>query len=538
MSCEYLITASDHKAIEEGCYFDIEAADRAVSFIETYYVPANVGRPIKLMDWQRDYIRRLYGWKTAQHFRRHKRATLSTGKKSGKTILQAGILLYELFGGIQASPFCVSASTTATNASQIWKELDYSIRNSPKLSKYLTSKQIKSLETYKTIAWKEKNAKYKAFSSDAGSAEGENISALVVDELHAHQSDKLFRSLEYSTISRQDGVVLVISTAGHDQSSLWYDLFNYAKSVQNSEIIDTSVLPLIFSAPQDADIDDPETWRASNPSLGISFSEDDFRKDLERAKQGGTSDLISFRRYRLNQWCQSDNAFIDPARFDLCRSPLSESELAGKTLFVAADLSQTTDPCSVSEVFALGNRQFYIRNHCWVCEEAVKRRETTNLPKYRAFEADKSMTITKGTVNDYRLIKAHIMGLKAKYNLKEVVFDQYNAMEVCQELITERITVYRFPQTHKHYTSPTKEFEVAITEGRIKHDGNKMLRWALSNTILDYDSWGNVKPSRDKSTDKIDAAISTLMAFARATEASVNGSLRPSVYKDRGIFRL
>jgi phage terminase large subunit-like protein len=79
----YLITASDHKAISEGSYFDEQAAAKAVSFIERYYVPANIGHPIKLMEWQRNYIERLYGWKTKEGNRRHRKAILSTAKKSG-----------------------------------------------------------------------------------------------------------------------------------------------------------------------------------------------------------------------------------------------------------------------------------------------------------------------------------------------------------------------------------------------------------------------------------------------------------------------
>jgi phage terminase large subunit-like protein len=193
---------------------------------------------------------------------------------------------------------------------------------------------------------------------------------------------------------------------------------------------------------------------------------------------------------------------------------------------VACDLSQTTDPCSVSCVWALGDRKFCVRSHAWVCEEGVKRREQTNLPKYRQYEADGTMTISRGTVNDYRAIKYYILSLRERFKLKEVVFDQYNALELCTQLMSEGLTVTRQPQNHRAYTAPVKELEVAINEQRIKHDGNKLLRWCLSN----------VRPSRDKSTDKIDAAISTLMAFGRAVEANATGAPRKSVYEDRGIL--
>lgn len=525
------ITKSDEQALAEGCYFDPAAAARAVKFIETYTVPTTVGKPITLLPWQRQYIERLYGWRRANGHRRHRKAIVSTAKKNGKTVLQAGVLLYELLGGVSPSPFAVSASTTKSNAGQIWKELDYSIRQSPKLVKL-----VKSLESYKEIRCRSKAAKYKAFSADAGSAEGENISALVVDELHAHQSDRLYRSLEYSTISRPDGVNLIISTAGDDLSSLWYDLFRYAQGVQAGEIIDTSVLPLIFTAPTEADPDDPATWRLGNPSLGeTGFTEDDFRRDYETAKAKGTADLLTFRRYRLNQWCQADDSYIDAVKWDRCHGPMTDAELSTCPLYLGCDLSQTTDPASVSMVWAVGERKYYVRSHAWVCEEGVRRREKTNLPKYRQFQAEGAMTITPGTVNDYRKIREYILGLRQRFNLKEVVFDQYNAIEMATGLMGEGITVFRQPQNHKHYTAPMKEFEVSVQEGRIRHDGNKLLRWALSNTRLDVDQFSNVRPSREKSTDKIDPAVSTLMAFGRAVEAGAVGS-KPSRYEGAGLF--
>ena len=524
---EYLLTASDHKAVEEGCRFDAAAADRAVKFIETYYRPSTIGQPVKLLPWQRDLVRRLYGWKTREGKRRHRKLILSTGKKNGKNFINAGILLYELLGGVQPSPFVVSASTTRENAGQLYREMAFSVRADDKLKKL-----CKALDSFKEIRVKSKAARYRAFSADAGAAEGENVSALVVDELHAHQSDKLYRSLEYATIARPDGLTCIISTAGIDQSSLWFDLFKYAQAVEKGDIIDTGLLPLIFTSSPEDDIEDPAVWKKANPSLGTSFTEDDFRRDLTAAK-ADTSSLLSFRRYRLNQWVQADDAFIDPVKYDACQSPMADAELRDCPLFVGCDLSQTTDPCSVSLVWALGDRKFYVRSHAWVCEEGVKRREQTNLPKYRAFEADNVMSITKGTVNDYRAIKAFILSLRQRFNLKEVIFDQYNALEMAAELMSEGLTVFRQPQNHKHYTAPVKEFEVTVNEQRLRHDGNRLLRWALQNTRLDVDSYGNCKPSRDKSTDKIDPAISTLMAFGRAVEASVTGQPRKSIYETR-----
>jgi phage terminase large subunit-like protein len=501
-----------------------------VKFIERYYTPSTVGKPIKLLPWQHAFVARLYGWRLPSGRRRFRKAILSTAKKNGKTILQSGILLYEMLGAGVASPFVVSASTTRENAGQLYREMAYSVRHNPRLNAL-----CKCLDSMKEIRCKARAARYKSFSADAGAAEGENISALVVDELHAHKSDKLYRSLEYATVARENGVTIIISTAGADQGHIWYELFKYAQGVQSGEIIDTTVLPLIHTAAPEDDLDDPKTWHEANPSLGVSFTEDDFRRDLGRAKQEGTAGLLSFRRYRLNQWVQAEDAFIDPAVWDQCYGPVPDHELHHAPLYVGVDLSQTTDPCSVSCVWALGERRYYVKSHAWVCEEGVRRREESNLPRYQQFQADGVMTITKGTVNDYRAIRSHLMDLRQRYDLKEIIFDQYNALEMAADLMAEGVVVYRQPQNHRHFTAPVKELEIAVNERRVQHDGNKLLRWALANTRLDVDSYGNAKPARDKSTDKIDPCVAVLMAFGRAVEASVMDRPTPSVYDDRGI---
>ncbi len=526
------MNVNDEKAIEEGCYFDQDSANRAIKFIESYVTPSTIGKPITLLDWQRDIVSNLFGWKRPDHSFRFRRATISTAKKQGKTVIVSALLAYGLLGNLCPSPFVVSASTSRENAGQVYRELAFSIRANKRLSQV-----CKCLDSQKEIRYRSKDARYRAFSADAGASEGENLSLCVVDETHAHTSDRLYRSLEYSTVARR-GIFVNCSTAGSDQGHFWYEVFKYAQGVQDGSILDTSLFPFICTVPEDADIEDPKVWRLANPSLGTSFTEEDFRRDYERAKQGGQADLLSFRRYRLNQWVQSEDSYIDPIKFDRCVSPLSEHEIQQAPLFVGVDLSQVADPCSVSLVFALPEKIYYLKSHSWVCEEGVKRREQTNLPKYRAFAADGNMSITKGSVNDYRKIKEYLLSLRTKYNLKEIIFDQYNAIEMAAQLQAEGLTVYRQPQNHKYYTAPMKEFEIAITEQRIKHDGkNKLLRWALGNTKLDVDSYGNCKPSKDKSTDKIDPTVSSLMAFGRAMEAGAVGARR-SVYEGRGLIVL
>ena len=513
----------------DGYRFFPDRAERAIRFIEKYAAPPVMGRTIKLLPWQRQFVSYLYGyWSEDGTSRRFKRAVVSTAKKNGKTVLQAGILLYELFGDICPAPLCISASTSRKNASQIYRVLAASCKKNPRLARIAACRQ-----STKEIRYIARDGLYISASADAGTVEGENISACVIDEYHHHKSDALFRSLEFSTIDRPTGYLAVVSTAGDDLSSNWHDLFTYARNVQDGTIKDSRFLPMIFTTPLDADIDDPKSWYQSNPTLGVNVKEADFKKELLTATQQGTASLLSFRRYRLNQFVQPDDAFVSGEDYDACRSVRpSEAELKSAALYVGCDLSQTTDMCSVYCCFALSDRRFWVEGMSWVCEAGVRKREATNMPGYRQYEADNLLTITKGTANDYRQIRKYISDLRDRYKLKEVIFDQYNALEMAAELSSEGLTVFRHPQNHRHFNGPIREFEIALKERRLLHGGNRLLKWALLNARLDLDSYGNAKLSKDKSTDKIDPAIATLMAVGRAVAANATTGKRRSVYDD------
>jgi phage terminase large subunit-like protein len=148
------------------------------------------------------------------------------------------------------------------------------------------------------------------------------------------------------------------------------------------------------------------------------------------------------------------------------------------------------------------------------------------------------MTITEGDVIDDVAVKRFILELGRKYQVKELLMDQFNSTILGTELLSEGFNVFRFPQNFKHYNGPCKEWEKAVAEGRFGHDGNSLLRWAVGNVRLDVDAYANCKPSRGKSADKIDPVVSTLMAFSRACEASADVQPRKSVYDGRGILCL
>ena len=95
-------------------------------------------------------------------------------------------------------------------------------------------------------------------------------------------------------------------------------------------------------------------------------------------------------------------------------------------------------------------------------------------------------------------------------------------------------TVVLFGQGYKDMSQPTKELMKLTLEKKIAHGGNEPLRWMMDNIFIKTDPAGNIKADKEKSTERIDGAIATIMALDRSLRNNDVGS----VYNERGILIL
>lgn len=97
-------------------------------------------------------------------------------------------------------------------------------------------------------------------------------------------------------------------------------------------------------------------------------------------------------------------------------------------------------------------------------------------------------------------------------------------------------TVVPFGQGFKDLSPPTKELMKLTLEEKLAHSGHPVLRWMIDNIFVRTDPVGNIKPDKEKSSEKIDGAVATIMALDRALRNDGNAST--SVYDERGILVL
>jgi phage terminase large subunit-like protein len=153
---------------------------------------------------------------------------------------------------------------------------------------------------------------------------------------------------------------------------------------------------------------------------------------------------------------------------------------------------------------------------------------------YDVWERTGHVQTTEGNVVHYGFIEAFIGELGKRYNIREIAFDRWGAVQMVQNLEGMGYTVVPFGQGFKDMSPPTKELMKLVLGQSIAHAGHPVLRWMMDNIFIRTDPAGNIKPDKQKSTEKIDGAVATIMALDRAIRCG--NEVRESVYEDRGIL--
>lgn len=225
-------------------------------------------------------------------------------------------------------------------------------------------------------------------------------------------------------------------------------------------------------------------------------------------------------------------------KWDACSFNADEESLRGRVCYGGLDLSSTTDLTSFVLVFPPEDEddKFVILPYYWVPEDTLDLRVKRDHVNYDLWAKQGYIQTTEGNVVHYGFIEKFIEELGEKYNIREIAFDRWGAVQMVQNLEGMGFTVVPFGQGFKDMSPATKELMKLTLEQKLAHGGHPVLRWNMDNIFVRTDPAGNIKADKEKSTEKIDGAIATIMALDRAIRCgNDNGA---SVYDDRGLLFL
>jgi phage terminase large subunit-like protein len=210
-------------------------------------------------------------------------------------------------------------------------------------------------------------------------------------------------------------------------------------------------------------------------------------------------------------------------------------DIVGKDCIGALDLATTTDLAAFLLLFPCDDGFYDLIAKFWCPREGARKRSLRDRVPYEQWIAEGWITATDGDVTDYDVIRKEIQELADGYHIREIAVDRWNATQITTQLGGDGFEMVPFGQGFASMSAPSKELEKLVISKKLRHGNNPVLNWMAANVAIEQDAAGNIKPSKKKSTERIDGIVALVMALGRAISV---GPTKASVYEDetRGML--
>ena len=203
------------------------------------------------------------------------------------------------------------------------------------------------------------------------------------------------------------------------------------------------------------------------------------------------------------------DAWMPMEKWDACSFEVNEDELEGRVCYGGLDLSSATDITAFVLIFSPVDEEdkFIVLPYFWLPEDTLDLRVKCDHVPYDIWERQGFIQTTEGNVVHYGYIETFIEKLGERFNIREIAFDRWGAVQMVQNLENMGFTVVPFGQGFKDMSPPTKELMKLTLEQKFTYGGNPVLRWMMDNIFIRTNPAGNIKADKEKSTEKIDGTI-------------------------------
>jgi phage terminase large subunit-like protein len=516
VACKWIIASCQkhldglkaQKSEEHPYYFDSVAAERTLKFVQL--MPHTKGKwarerqTLQLEPWQCFFISNVFGWmRKRDNLRRYRRALLWVPRKNGKSAMAAAIANYMFAADNEFGSEVYSGATTEKQAWEVFRP-----------AKLMTEKTAK----FKAAFGIEVNASNMNIASDGSKFEpiignpgdGSSPHCAIIDEFHEHKDSRMVDTMETGMGAREQPLLLMITTAGDNLSGPCYDMQLDSQKVLEGAITDDTVFSMIFGIDQGDDWTHIKSLKKANPNYGISVGEDFLKAQLQQAKNNARKQS-TFKTKHLNVWVGSRDAFYNVEKWTNNADPdLKLEDFKGCRAYLGLDLASRVDIAALEILITHDDGAYTHFSKHYLPEQASEKEV------YNGWMRDGFLTLTDGEIIDFNEIKADILGLISFLEVAELAYDPFQATMLITELMEEGVPVVEMRPTVLNFSEPMKELDSLIRSGRIKHNGNPVFTWMLSNVTAKPDKKDNVYPTKERSENKIDGPVALMMALGRA----------------------
>lgn len=510
----------------DGFYIDHKKGMMVINFFETLLIHTkgkSAGSKFLLSPYQQFTLYNVFGWlqdKPDGPIRRINNVYEKVAKKNGKTAVMAGIDLFHLAFDFEPGAECYIGATKEEQAKLCFHQACEFISKSPILQKLgfkVLQREIKFTPT---------NSFSKPLGGDSKTQDGINSSLSIIDEYHAHRDDSVKENLESSMASRLQPLVYTITTAGVNVAGVCKNFEDACISILDCQKKDDHFFIMIHDLDEGDDWQDSNTWHKANPNLGVTVSLDFLKKEFQKTVNQ-PSKIPNFKTKHLNMWVDAPEIWIPTEIWNKNIVKVADYKALFRQkahefgCFSGTDLSTRIDLSAhvlITNPDNEGNR--YLLPYFFCPKDTVDARSKTDRVPYRYWVDAGYLIATPGNVIDYDEVKTVFRKTNEQYKTIRNGFDSWNAQSTVNDLMAEGFTnITYFGQGISIINHPTKQFEILVYKGQIKHDGNPILSWMLSGCIIVEDPNSNIKVHKGRSNagvKRVDGIIAAIMALGES----------------------
>jgi phage terminase large subunit-like protein len=490
----------------------LSRVQRIIEFLEFLPITKGplAGTNLRLLPEQWEFIHGVYARPDNSPVRL---GVLSYPRGNGKTGLCAGLALCHLLGPeAETRGEVYAAAMDRQQAGLICGEMEAIIEQVPEFGCRVTTRRW----PFRTIIVEHGDgagSKFEALSADGRRGHGLSPTFWIYDELAQAKDRRLLDSLQTAMGKRKRSLGLIISTqAGSDDHPL-SELIDDATAHA-----DPSIVVHILSAPVAADPFAAETIRAVNPAFGYFLNEPDVLAEAERARRMPSFES-AFRNLRLNQRIAvtSRDQLVTKECWDAGNDPIDLKLFSdGREVYGGVDLSESVDLTAMVLATVDDDGIVHLLPRAWTPADTLAQRMTYDRAPYDAWVREGRLIAVPGKAIDFDYVADELGDACARMNIVRINFDAWRSKffdQACQR-VGVAPPIEPFGQGFKSMSPAVEAFERLALEGKIRHGGDPLLRWCMSNMVISRDAAGNRKPDKANGYGRIDVAVAAIMAVA------------------------
>lgn len=302
-----------------------------------------LGRPLE--PWQEEAVIRAGEYLPDNLTPRFKRVLLVVSRQSGKTHLCSVLAAFWLY--VEEWPMVLGLHDTLSMASESWQESQDMVLASPLLENDLG----RVYRNNNDMRWVTPGGqRYKIAAKGRKAGRGLRVDRMIIDELRNHADYTTYSSAIPAMSARPLAQAWLISNQGDEKSKVLIELRKEATDGIKGGESDPELCLLEWSAPEDAEPDDPAAIVAACPRLGRADNARSLASYLGEARASMRAGGEKLAMWKTEYLCQFVNALdpaIEPAAWGrLSGAPSDFADLRGRVA-LCVDVSPSQQAASV-----------------------------------------------------------------------------------------------------------------------------------------------------------------------------------------------